>query len=295
MFPLNRELLGTLLILISAVSFGLMPIFARLAYADEVGVGELLLIRFLFASIIMGIFLRLTKKFIRPKGRQILILLGLGGIAYFLQATLYFTSLRYIQVSLVALILYSYPALVTIGSITLGWEKPSRRIAAGLLLALIGVVFVAYAGVGIELYGVLLAAGAAITYSIYILISSRALKGLSGEAAIFYVIIGAAVSFSLTGLLEGGIHLAWRPEGWIWVILITLVCTCLAATTFFQGLRLIGPTKSSILSVMEPVTSIIIASIMFGELLNFQQLVGGVLIFLAVIVTATAKAESNNL
>ncbi len=285
----NRELLGTVLVLISAVSFGLMPIFARYAYAAEVGVGELLLLRFLFASIIMAILLGLTGKFIRPSGRKVLFLLGLGGIAYFLQATLYFTSLTYVPVPLVALILYSYPAFVTAGSLSLRWEKFTRRILASLILALIGVVLVANAGVSFKAIGILLAVGAAITYSIYILAGSRALKGLSGEAAILYVMIGATISFALSDLVTGNLQFAWQSQAWTWIILITLVCTCVAATTFFQGLRLVGPARGSILSVLEPLTSIIVASILFNELLNLQQWIGGLFIVGAVLVTASGK------
>jgi len=285
----NRELLGTVLVLISAVSFGLMPIFARYAYAAEVGVGELLLLRFLFASIIMAILLGLTGKFIRPSGRKVLFLLGLGGIAYFLQATLYFTSLTYVPVPLVALILYSYPAFVTAGSLSLRWEKFTRRILASLILALIGVVLVANAGVSFKAIGILLAVGAAITYSIYILAGSRALKGLSGEAAILYVMIGATISFALSDLVTGNLQFAWKSQAWTWIILITLVCTCVAATTFFQGLRLVGPARGSILSVLEPLTSIIVASILFNELLNLQQWIGGLFIVGAVLVTASGK------
>ena len=289
MTPMNREFLGTFLVLISAVSFGLMPIFARYAYSAGVGVGELLLLRFLSSSVIMAIFLALTGKFFRPSGRRILFLLALGGIAYFLQATLYFTSLTYVPVPLVALILYSYPAFVTAGSLSLGWEKFSSRILASLILALIGVVLVANAGVSFKAIGILLALGAAITYSIYILAGSRALKGMSGEAAILYVMIGATISFALSDLVTGSLQFAWQPEAWIWIILITLVGTCVAATTFFQGLRLVGPAKGSILSVLEPLTSIIVASILFGELLNVQQWIGGLFIVGAVLVTAAGK------
>ncbi len=286
---MNRQLFGTLLILVSAISFGLMPIFARYAYAAGVGVGELLFLRFLFASIIMGIFLGLTARFTRPDSRKIIFLLALGGIAYFLQATLYFTSLTYVPVPLVALILYSYPAFVTAGAISLRWERFSKRILASLILAFIGVVLVANAGVSFKAIGILLAVGAAITYSIYILAGSRALEGLSGEAAILYVMIGTTISFALSDLVTGSLQFVWQPEGWTWIFLITLVCTCVAATTFFQGLRLVGPARGSILSILEPLTSIIVASILFGERLSVQQWIGGLFIVGAVLVTASGK------
>ena len=57
---MNHRWRGSILVLVSAVSFGFMPIFARFAYGSGVGVQELLFVRFLLAFLLMGIFLRLT-------------------------------------------------------------------------------------------------------------------------------------------------------------------------------------------------------------------------------------------
>jgi drug/metabolite transporter (DMT)-like permease len=114
---------GVLLVLISAVSFGFMAIFARLAYAQGVGVDELLFLRFLSAFLIMGAILVASQRMVLPRGGDLLMLIALGALAYFLQSTLYFTALLYSPVAIVALLLYTYPVFVTIGAFMLGWEK----------------------------------------------------------------------------------------------------------------------------------------------------------------------------
>jgi len=73
--------------------------------------------------------------------------------------------------------------------------------------------------------------------------------------ASFYVMGGASLSFGLVGSLTGRIRIGWDLEGWIWVSLIALVATALAATAFLQGLKLVGPSRASILSLVEPLTS----------------------------------------
>ena len=280
---------GNALILCSAISFGFMPIFARLAYQNNVNVRELLLVRFVIAFLAMGMFLLVTGRHVIPARNQLMVLLVLGAVGYFAQSTLYFTSLLYIPVSVVALILYTYPPFVVAGSLVLGWEKMSLTLALCLTLAVVGLGLVANPAGNIVLLGVLMALGASITYTIYILVSTKVLRNVSGEVASFYVMGAAALTFLLSNSLTGGINISWSLQAWIWVLLASVVSTIIAITTFFQGVRLIGPSRSSIISSIEPVTSIIAASVVFTESLNIYQSVGGLLIVLATLVTAFSK------
>ena len=247
---------------------------------------ELLLVRFVLAFLLMGIFLRLTGGVSIPSRNHLLVLLGLGGIGYFLQSTFYFTALLYIPVSVLALILNTYPAFVTAASLALGWEKISVSIAISLLLALVGLALVANPILNVEVAGVLIALGATITYTAYVLVSARVLKEISGEIGSFYIMGAASLSFGISGLLTGKLHLAWNFEAWIWVLMISLICTFLAITIFFQGLKIIGPSRTSILNTAELVTSVLAASVIFNELLSITQLIGGLLILLATILAA---------
>lgn len=278
-----------MLVVISAVSFGFMPVFARLAYGEGVGVLELLLVRFALAFLVIGVLLRLTGRNLSASKNQLLFLSALGGIGYFLQATLYFNSLLYIPVPAVALILYTYPVFVTVGSLALGFEKASASLALSLILALAGLYLVVTPIHGFVLIGFLMALGAAITYTVYILVSTRVLKKLGGEVASFWVMGSAALSFTVYGLFKGGVHMAWGYGAWVWLILISVVSTAVAATTFFQGLKLVGPSTSSILSLIEPITSVIAASILFDEFLSVYQLIGGLLVLLAASIVALFK------
>jgi len=288
MISVKRHWRGNALVLCSAISFGFMPIFARLAYQNNVNVRELLLVRFVIAFLAMGVFLLVTGRHVIPARNQLLVLLVLGAVGYFAQSTLYFTSLLYIPVSVVALILYTYPPFVVAGSLVLGWEKMSLTLALCLTLALVGLGLVANPAGNIVLLGVLMALGASVTYTIYILVSTKVLRNVSGEVASFYVTGAAALTFLLSNSLTGGINISWSLQAWIWVLLISL-SSSLAITTFFQGVRLIGPSRSSIISSIEPVTSIIAASVVFTESLSIYQSVGGLLIVLATLVTAFSK------
>lgn len=286
---MNYRWRGSILVLVSAVSFGLMPIFARFAYGNGVGVQELLFLRFFLAFLIMGIFLRLTGRSSIPSKNYLMVLLALGGIGYFLQSILYFTALLFTPVSVVALVLYTYPAFVMTGSLILGLEKFSASIVLSLFLALVGLVLVANPVIKVAIVGISIGLGAAITYTVYIIVSTRVLKRISGETGSFYVMGAASLSFFVSGLLTNNLHFAWNLEAWIWVLTISLICTFLAVTAFFQGLKIIGPSRTSILSTVELVTSVLAASVIFNDLLSVTQLIGGLLILLATILAALKK------
>jgi drug/metabolite transporter (DMT)-like permease len=59
---------------------------------------------------------------------------------------------------------------------------------------------------------------------------------------------------------------------------------------FFAGLSRVGPTTASILSTVEPLVTVTLASIVFGERLSGPQLVGGALVLAAVLVLRVQRA-----
>ncbi|MDI9644839.1 MAG: DMT family transporter [Candidatus Verstraetearchaeota archaeon] len=283
-----EEFLGSALILVSAVAFGFLPIFARLAYSVGAGVWELLFVRFAMAFALLGVALAVKGRLHIPDRRCVAILLLLGGVGYFLQSTLYFSALIYAPVSVVSLILYTYPALVTAASFLLGLERPSGTVLLNLAAAMCGIVLVADPVFEGASTGVLLALGAALVYTCYIIVSSRVLKEVSGELATFFVLGGATASFGMLGAV-GGFFAFWCGlSAWLWATAISLVSTVLALTLFFKGLSLVGPSKASILSTAEVATSVIAATIIFEEGLSPTQVGGGVLIIAAAISSAVS-------
>ena len=290
---MDRESTGIFLVLVSAVSFGLMPIFARFAYAQGVRVDELLFVRFLLAFLIMGTILTARRQLTIPQVRELLVLLVLGGLLYFLDSAFYFTSLLYSPVAIVELVLYTYPAFVTVGAFALGWERITRRLVAAIFIAMVGLLLVANPFGNPIGFGVLLALGSSITYTIYILGGTRVLRRVREDLAAFYVMGAATVSFGLTGTLNGSIRLNWSFEGWFWVAMIALLCTVIALTSFFVGISRIGPSRAALISLVEPVASVLVATEIFGNALNGSQWLGGVLILAATALTTIyGKPES---
>ena len=294
---------GALLCLASAVAFGAMGIFGKLAYEHGATVGTLLAVRFvLAAALFWGLVLATgAARHLRALPRRdIALALGLGAVGYSAQAGAYFVALTRLDASLLSLLLYTFPAMVTVAAIALGRERGSRRKTGALVLASGGLVFVlAGAGAGaLDPLGVLLGIAAAVVYTTYILTSSGVAARVGPLLLSALVCTGAATTLTIATAATGDLHPGdLTATGFGWVTAIAVISTVGAVSLFFAGLKRVGPTTASILSTAEPVTTVVLAFLAFGESLSPVQLAGGALVVGAVFVlsaparrTTTARA-----
>ena len=276
---------GAALCLGSAVAFGAMAVFGKLAYDVGVGVITLLFVRFALAAAVFWIALARKGALARTARRTLLIAVGLGAVGYATQSGLYFTALTRMDASLLALLLYTFPAFVTLAAIALGRETPSRRRVGALLVSSAGValVLVGAGGEGFDALGAAMAVGAALTYTAYILVGDHVSVDIEPLPLSALVTTGAAVTFGVAGVATGSLHTGFAAEGWLWLGLIALISTVGAIVLFFAGLRRVGPSTAAILSTLEPPTTVLLAFLAFGETLTAVQLAGGALVLGAVV------------
>lgn len=277
---------GPLLCLVSAAGFGAMAIFGKLAYDEGVEVGDLLLVRFALASALLLAVAQATGALRGLSRRSVLIALAMGGVGYAAQSGLFFAALERMDASLLALILYVYPALVLAAAVALGRERATARRVVALVVALAGVALVlaGAASGGVDALGAAMGFGAAVVYSTYILVGDRVTVGIPLVALVALVCTGATCTFAVAGAVRGGPELAFGAAGWGWIAGIVLVSTVGAILTFFAGLARVGPSAASILSTLEPVVTVGLAAAAFGESLTAVQLAGGALVLSAVVV-----------
>jgi drug/metabolite transporter (DMT)-like permease len=274
-----------------------MAIFGKLAYDAGVDVADLLLVRFAVAAVLLLAVAGTTGALRGVPRRSLVAGLAMGGIGYATQSGLFFGALERIDASLLALILYAYPALVTIGAILLRRERASVRRVAALLIASAGTALVlgGAASGSLDPLGAAMGFGAAVAYTIYILAGDRIGEGMSPIALSSLVCTGAACTFAAFSAVQGGPRLGFAPSGWLWLIAIAVVSTVAAILTFFAGLARVGPSAASILSTLEPVVTVLLAATIFGESLNPVQLLGGAVVLTAVLVIQWPVASAPDL
>jgi drug/metabolite transporter (DMT)-like permease len=285
---------GVALVLLSASGFALMSIFAIFAYREGVNIVTLLCLRFSLSAVAMFAYLAATRRSLAVSRRQLALLFVLGGVFYTSQATFYFSALRYISASLTGLLLYTFPFFVALLAAAVDKEKLTRANMLAFALAMAGLVFVLGASqAAVDLTGVLLALAAAVFYSAYIIVSNRVVKELSPSVIGAFVFGCAALVMLAFGTATGQLNLSLSPTAWLAVAGIVAFSTVMAILALFRGLELIGPTRASILSMIEPLVTFAFASLLFGDRFTAVQLAGGAAVLAGAVIVVKVRGDND--
>lgn len=267
---------GLGLVLMSAVAYGAMPILAKWAYAGGASRESLLGWRFLMAAALFSL--------LAPRGpalplRQRCTLWGLGAI-FVGNAYCYFTALQAVPASLLSLVLYTYPVIVTLLSAAAGQETLRARSLLAGVLAFSGCGISAFAGAasGGSLLGIGMAFGSASIYAIYIVLSGHYALGVSTEAASRHVAQAAAVIFGLEALWKGQLIVSLPTSAWLSIAAVGFLCTVVALQTFLAGVALIGPSRAAVASSFEVIVTLTLAAALLGEGVGLREILGATLI-----------------
>ncbi len=274
--------LGVALTLTSAVTFGATGVLAKTAYASGAGVSSLLGARFAIAAMLLWLIVAVRRPALPPL-RLTLAALALGGIGYAAEATLYFSALERLDVSLVALLLATYPAVVVGGAIALGRERPDGRRAAALGASIGGAVLVLGGAdvSGLDGLGLAFAASSVVAYATYVLLADRVARSVDGLMLAALVITGAAIGTLATGGATGSLDLSLGAGAWLAIAALAALCTVIPIATFLIALPRIGPGTASIISSFETVIAVMLAALLLGEALGPSQLAGAALVLSA--------------
>jgi drug/metabolite transporter (DMT)-like permease len=306
----RRRIEGIVLVAVSACAFGSGGLFAAPVYATGVDWMTLLAWRFVFGAAVLwawvllsagrrGLLLTVTR-------REALVTLGLG-VLYVGNSGTYFWALETVPVSLAALIIYIYPAVVAVLSIRWARRLPGKRPWIALAVALTGVVL-AIGGIPATevppLFGLALIVASPLIYSVWIVLAAR----FSGEhrrtgAAAAGAGADDASVVAMPVMLLATLAVYWaaalgtgRPvlpaqipaEAWPGLLGVGVVSTAVAVQTFYAGARRIGAAQASLVSTIEPVWTISLAALLLGQSLTPMQAVGAVLVIVGVVIAQTA-------
>ncbi len=270
---------GLVCSMLSACCFGLLPVLGKLGYAQGMDSSEMLQYRFLVASLLLGLWFLVTNpSALRISRRGLLKTALLGGLISPLQSTCFLRSVETIQASTTTLILYFYPALVTLLGALIHRRRVGRKVTLSLLLVTGGcaVVFLDAFMREADPTGVAWACGAMVLFSCYLLLVQSLMRGERPLTLSLYVIFWAGLAFTL---LRGVPDVAALDAARAGVALaLGLIPTVLAVTLLYVAIEAVGSAYASIFSTLEPVTTVIAAALILGEPIFARQVLGAALI-----------------
>jgi len=285
MIHLKQQHLGALLVLLSATGFATLAIFIKIAYSAGANTLTVLTLRFMLASLLLWMVLRPLGISPRISGKAAVQLGLMGTIGYGSMSFFFASSLQYLSASLSEMLLFTYPALVSLLSFALGFEKFSWQKGLALATCLYGLFLILGVSLGnISHIGIALALGSAIIYSCYIMISNHVLKDVHSLVATTYVCSATALAFAIYTWSTGQLILSLPLTGWLSLLGIAFFGTIVGILCFFAGIIRIGAANAAIISTAEPIITVALSALFLGEHLSLFQGVGGLLIIASILI-----------
>lgn len=307
----RRHTIGIALILISACSFGSGGLFAQPVYEEGVGWHVLSAWRFGFGALLAWLWVLAwpdRRRGLRLLDRRTTLVAVALGILYTANSGTYYAGLEDVPVSLASLIVYIYPAIVAVIALRVGRRLEGRRPWFALALALIGVVLAVGGipeGTRPPLGALALIVASPIIYSVWIVLSARlagerkeslgrdAGDGADAAAATALMMTATAGTYWLGAIVFGAP--VWPDRipaaAWPGLVGVGVIATFIAIQTFYAGARRIGAAQAALVSTIEPIWTIALAALLFGQTLSPTQLLGGAFIIVGVLI-AQAPPET---
>ncbi|MBE6275538.1 MAG: DMT family transporter [Bacteroides sp.] len=264
--------------IITGITYGLNPLFAVPLMNNGATIESILFFRYSFAVVLLGAFLILTKQSFRITARQAGVLLALG-LLYTSSSIFLFEAYNYIASGLATTLIFLYPVLVAIIMVFLR-VVPSWPVWLAIASTFGGVIIMTQGsgGESINPIGVALSLGSALVYALFIVIinRSKAIAEISNTLLTFYALtIGAIVFMGKISFSDTAITAGITTSGdWLNLLGLALLPTIVSTATLAIATRNIGATKASVLGVFEPITAILVGTLMFGEPLTTNIVVG---------------------
>jgi drug/metabolite transporter (DMT)-like permease len=279
---------GVLFAAVGAASYGATIAFGRSLAKADLGAPTVLSFRFGVAAALLLAVAALAG---RPgpaageRGRLFLL-----GIVYAVESTLFFMALERGTAAAVALLFYSYPAIVTVLELVgarRSAARPSARLWFALAASVGGSAVVATAGADVSITGAGIAFSlvSAAMFALYLIAGDRVVTRSDAVAKATWTALGCAVGHVLRGVITASMH---SPSGHLPALVANGVVTASAFGCMFAGLRLLGPSRTSVVMTLEAFFGILFAAVFLGEELGALQIAGGVAILLGAALVAAA-------
>lgn len=275
---------GVILAIISAICYGMNPLGALFLYEEGLNVNSVIFYRFIFASILLAIFMLIKKDSFYLKFKEI-ILLAILGLLFGISAISLFNSFLYMDAGLASTVLFIYPIFVAIIMALFFKEKNSIITILSIVFAFIGVVLLYESdGANVSNFGIFLVIVSSLCYAIYIVIINQYLK-MSALKVTFYSMLFCTITILIHSFFDSSLNIMplVNFNMWFYTIFLALVPTIISLLFLIKAIQLIGSTSASILGALEPLTAVLIGVYVFNEKITFWLVIGIVFILFGVI------------
>ena len=264
--------------IITGITYGLNPLFGIPLMNNGASTESILFFRYGIAVLILGSLLLLDKQSFKVSWNQAGILLILG-LLYTASSIFLFEAYKYIPSGLATTLIFLYPVIVALVMVFLR-VIPSWQVWLAIVVTFIGVIIMTKSDNTQEInpIGVWLSLGSALVYALFIVIINRSktISNISNSLLTFYTLtVGSIIFFSKNAISDANLTTGIETNmDWLNLVGLAILPTIVSTATLAISTRNIGATKASVLGVFEPITAILVGTIVFGEALTNNIIIG---------------------
>lgn len=272
--------------IITGITYGLNPLFGMPLMQNGAAIESILFFRYSIAVLILGTILLLNKGCFKISWKQAEILFILG-LLYTASSIFLFEAYNYIPSGLATTLIFLYPVLVALIMVFLH-VVPSWQVWLAIAATFLGVIIMTQSDSTLEInpIGILLSLGSALVYALFIIIINRSktISSISNSLLTFYaLLVGATIFLGKVFISGGGLTVGIEStQDWLNLIGLAILPTIVSTATLAIATRNIGATKASVLGVFEPITAILVGTLVFGEALTNNIIIGILIAMFAV-------------
>lgn len=269
---------GYFLTLLSAVIFGLTPTLAKITYQLGNNGITMAFLRHLIVIPILWIMIKIKGYSLKITRKQLKEILCVGIIGNALTVILLYTSYSYIGVGSATVLHFMYPLFVCLIYYFYYHQPLGKATLLCLLLATVGITFFIEFNQS-SFLGMIMALTSGVFFAYYIVgVDKKRLGSLNPYVLNFYFAISIAGCILLIGGLTRQIQWVLPLKVYGYALVIAILTSIIAIICLQQGIKYIGGSRASIISMFEPVTSVIFGCFILKEQLTILKIIGSILI-----------------
>ena len=281
------EIWALLMVLVSCFAIGIAPVLAKLALNGGSNALTIVTVRNLVMAFILAVVMACLRKPFRLPRKALIRSVAMGPV-YILLGMGYLGAVAYIPVNLTILIYFLHPLLIGIIVRLIGHEAVSLPRIAAFALALAGLgIAIGVRWTQLNPMGLGLALLSAVACTVMIVSNSVTMKSADSLAVTFWMVLSAAIILAVANLAFG--RMVWPHDlsGWVGFAGVGLAYT-IGLTLFFVAVPILGATRATMLTNLEPLVGIGFAMLLLNEQISLLQALGMALVFLSIAVTELA-------
>lgn len=281
------EIRGALLVAFSGLLYGFMAFFGTELISINLTVTTMLFWRFFVAMIWVLVSAAWQKKKIfrdPPNHSTLLQIILLGGASYSLGSLFFFLASKYTGTGVAMVIFFCFPVFVTLFSwVTTSWRM-NIHAAMSLIAIIAGLMLLkGHGSHRLSLTGIIFAILAGISYAIYVIYSKNNIKNIDSNLLTFLVCLGNTLIFFVLSCATKSFYIPHTLHAWFYISALGIVATAIPIQLLLDGIKHISPIKASILSVLEPVVTLLVGVTLLNESMSGVQAAGIMIILFGAI------------